>query len=78
MVVIIIDLTSTDMVQRTLTTITHATMMIVQRQDPMSKKHHAMISFPLLLKRMGVFIFVLIHFLSHMHISLLHIISGLF
>jgi hypothetical protein len=52
--------------------------------DDYSKKRHnhtlneyqAMTSFPLLLRHMSVFIFVLIHFLSLVHIPLLHIIKG--
>jgi hypothetical protein len=76
--VIIVDLIHTNMVQQALTTTTHvATMVAQKRHDPMSNKHHAMISFPLLLKCTGVFIFVLICFLLLVHISILHIINGL-
>jgi hypothetical protein len=32
-----------------------------RKHDPMPNEHQAMISFPLLLRRMGVFILVLIH-----------------
>jgi hypothetical protein len=49
-----------------------------RRHNLMLNKHHAMTSFPLLLRCMGVFIFVLIHSWLLVHRPLLHIINSLF
>ncbi len=60
--IVIVDPIHTNMVQRILTTITNAMMMTTQEKTHMLSKHQAITSFPLLLRRMDVFIFVLIHF----------------
>jgi hypothetical protein len=60
--VVIVDSTRTNMVQRTLTT-THAKMMAVQEKTQSYVERTLNDTFtPLLLRCMGVFIFVLIHF----------------
>jgi hypothetical protein len=61
--IVIIDQICTYMVQRTSTTIAHEVMMVTKEKHyHMLNEHHVMISLPLLLKCMSVFILVLIHF----------------
>jgi hypothetical protein len=58
--------------------IAHVMMIVVRKKhDHTMNEQQTIISFSLLLKHMGVFIFVLIHFLSHVHISLLCVINYL-
>ncbi len=52
--------------------------MFRERNDRTLNEHQVMISFPLLLKHMGVFIFILIHSQSLVQRSLSHAISSLF
>ncbi len=54
-----------------------STMATQEKTHHMPNEHQAMISFPLLLKRMGVFILILIHFLPFVHKPLSHVLNGL-
>jgi hypothetical protein len=61
--IVIVDLTRIDMVQRALMMTTHAMMMVVQENAQSFFKRALSDDFiPLLLRCMGVFILILIHF----------------
>jgi hypothetical protein len=62
--IVIVDLIGTNVVQWASMMIGHAMMMDAQKKTRSYKlnEHKTMISFPLLLKHMSVFIFILIHF----------------